>query len=106
MKEEIYRIFGAQVRIHRITNKLTQNELAEFIGLSRASLANIECGNQRIMLAEAIKLSKALGFSLDMVIVPSSRRILAKQSEQKKRRLLQRIAKQRAELERLESQVK
>ena len=45
-EEAFYRWVGAAVASRRKEKKLTQTELAEMLGLSRASIANIEKGRQ------------------------------------------------------------
>jgi transcriptional regulator with XRE-family HTH domain len=57
----IYGIFGARLSTARKTAKLTQAELARRVGLSRASIANIEAGNQRVFLDQVFEFAQALG---------------------------------------------
>jgi len=65
--ESIYRHIGEVIRNRRRSSKprLTQERLAQRVGISRASLANIETGRQSVMvhqlyaLAEALKLAPA-----------------------------------------------
>ncbi|SRR6266542_3184626 len=47
---EIYRIIGQRVRAERQKRKLTQNELAERVELTRTSITNIERGRQKLLL--------------------------------------------------------
>jgi len=47
---EFYRRLGRAVAKRRDELGLTQGEVAEKLGLSRASLANLENGRQRIMV--------------------------------------------------------
>lgn len=55
-----YREFGARVRQAR-GDQLTQEALARRVGLSRASVANIERGRQRVPLHMLYLLGQALG---------------------------------------------
>ncbi len=55
-ERDIYRIFGRKVADLRGSEGLTQAELARKIGLSRASLANIERGEQRVYLHQILSL--------------------------------------------------
>ena len=65
--ESLYRHIGALIRSHRkkFKPRWTQEKLANRLGISRASLANIEIGRQTIPVhqlyafAEALKLSPA-----------------------------------------------
>lgn len=58
--DQIYNLFGARLKAARKAAKLTQEQLAERVGLSRASIANIEAGRQRIGLHLALELSVAV----------------------------------------------
>ena len=64
--EEFYRELGTSLRAARDAAGLSQAELSEQVRLSRATIANIELGNQRVPLHKFVELSKALG------AVPSS----------------------------------
>jgi transcriptional regulator with XRE-family HTH domain len=57
----IYRIFGPRLARVRKAAELTQAELGRRVGLSRASIANIEAGNQRVFLDQVFQLVQALG---------------------------------------------
>ncbi len=67
--EKEYAIFGKILRKHRKKNGLSQNALAEMVKLDRTSITNIEIGNQRVMLIDAIEFANVLNFSLDEVKV-------------------------------------
>ena len=67
----IYRDFGRAVAARRKSQGLTQEQVAAAIGLSRASLANIERGNQKVFLHQIMALSDALGLESTHQIVPS-----------------------------------
>jgi transcriptional regulator with XRE-family HTH domain len=59
----IYREFGAKVRKSRNAVELTQDVLAERVGLSRTSITNIESGRQKILLHQFFLLAEALSVS-------------------------------------------
>lgn len=65
--EKPYVIFGQMLKEQRLRRKLSQRKVAEIVGMDRTSIANIEAGKQRIMLSHALKISWALGISLDQV---------------------------------------
>jgi transcriptional regulator with XRE-family HTH domain len=48
--EAVHRQVGAKVEALRTTLGWTQQELADKVGLSRGSIANIELGRQRLIL--------------------------------------------------------
>lgn len=58
---KIYAALGELVRKHRETQEMSQEALGKRIGLSRASVANIEKGRQRIPLHHLYRLAQALG---------------------------------------------
>ena len=57
---ELYARFGQLVRLHRERLALNQGEIGRAIGLSRASIANIETGRQRIPLHHLYSLARVL----------------------------------------------
>ena len=57
----IYRGFGQRLAALRTELQMTQAELAQRVQLSRASIANIERGEQRFLLHYAYTLAAALG---------------------------------------------
>lgn len=59
--EYFYRELGRSIRQAREAVGLTQEELAQRVDLSRASVANIERGNQGVALHKFLELSQALG---------------------------------------------
>lgn len=60
--ESIYRHIGEVIRNRRRSSKprLTQEALAQRIGISRASLANIETGRQSVLVHQLYALAEAL----------------------------------------------
>jgi transcriptional regulator with XRE-family HTH domain len=58
--DEIYATMGRRVRARREDLRLTQADLAAKIGLSRASIANIEGGRQAVLLHQFLALAEAL----------------------------------------------
>lgn len=58
--ERPYVQFGIAVAALRADAKLTQQELADKLGYSRASIANIETGRQRVLLSDVFDFAKAL----------------------------------------------
>lgn len=57
--EPIYRQFGGKVESLRNVLGLTQLDLAKRVGLTRGSIANIELGRQRVLLADVEKFAQA-----------------------------------------------
>jgi len=56
----VYVAFGGAIKEARIALKMRQEELGEKVGLSRASIINIEQGRQRVLLEDIFHFAKAL----------------------------------------------
>lgn len=54
-------LVGAAIRAERDRLGITQDDLAQRLGMSRPSVANIEKGRQQISVAQLLSFSKALG---------------------------------------------
>ena len=60
LEKQLYKSFGTLVSEKRRRAKLTQHDLAQALGLSRASVANIERGKQPIQLHSIFKIASVL----------------------------------------------
>ena len=58
---DIRRIFGANVRKYRIAGRLSQEAVAERMGVDRAYVSGIERGRQNATLLTIWQASQALG---------------------------------------------
>ena len=70
-ESELYSRFGQLVRQHRERLDLNQAEIGSAIGLTRASIANIETGRQRIPLHHLYRLARALKVDVQ-ALLPTS----------------------------------
>lgn len=72
--ESIYRHIGAVVRQGRrkFKPRLTQEVLAQRVGISRASLANIETGRQNVLVHQLYALAAALDLAPADFLLPAS----------------------------------
>lgn len=59
-----YLDFGRRVRAAREASALTQQGLADALGLTRSSVANIEAGRQRVLLHVPAAIAAATGAAL------------------------------------------
>ena len=66
-----YRAFGRAVAARRRSIPKTQETIASQVGISRASLANIERGKQRVFLHQVLALANALGLQSAHEIIPA-----------------------------------
>ena len=64
----LYGLVGVELRTRRMARRLKQEELALRVGMSRASVANIEGGRQTISLHQFSDLAEALGASASSVL--------------------------------------
>jgi transcriptional regulator with XRE-family HTH domain len=69
--KEFYRGLGRAVADRRDKLGLTQEQVAAQLGLSRASLANLENGRQRIMVHQLFALANALKLNSILDLVPA-----------------------------------
>jgi transcriptional regulator with XRE-family HTH domain len=69
---ELYRVLGQNVARLRKAKELTQAKVAAEIGLTRASLANIETGRQKVLMHHVFMLANALGCASVLDLVPAS----------------------------------
>ena len=70
--QQYYAAVGARVRAARTTAGLSQAMLAQRIGFTRSSIANLEAGQQRIALHLFIIIATALGVEPDELLPDSS----------------------------------
>ena len=59
--DPIYRHIGAVIRERRKVFRMTQDKLAKRLAISRASLANVETGRQRLLVHQLYRLAAELG---------------------------------------------
>lgn len=59
--ESCYLALGAKIVMMRYALGLRQEDLAKKIGLTRASIANIETGRQRVLRADVERIASAFG---------------------------------------------
>jgi transcriptional regulator with XRE-family HTH domain len=70
-KERFYAELGRRLRQARTTARLTQAELADRAGVTRAALANIERGEQRMAAHQLVAVAAALGIE-PAVLLPKA----------------------------------
>jgi transcriptional regulator with XRE-family HTH domain len=68
----IYSALGEAVAIRRKAMRLTQAQVATKVGISRASIANIESGRQKVLLHQVYLLAEALKLPSIMSLLPKS----------------------------------
>jgi len=61
---------GEQIRKHRKSQNLTQEKLAEKVGVSPSFLGHVERGTRKASVESIVKISQALRVSMDTFIPP------------------------------------
>jgi transcriptional regulator with XRE-family HTH domain len=56
-------MFGVRLQVIRTALGLSQQDLADKVGLTRTSITNIEAGKQRILLGDVERFANAFGVS-------------------------------------------
>ena len=72
--QAFYRVFGSAVSARRTALGVTQAQLASKVGMSRASIANIESGRQSVLLHHVYAIAAALDFTKISDLLPPLRR--------------------------------
>jgi len=80
--DRLYPEFGKLVRGHRRRLGLTQDQLAERVGLSRTSITNIEQGRQKVLLHQVFTLADSLEVA-PAALLPAAPHESSAQIEQK-----------------------
>ncbi len=68
-KETLLKKFGKNVKIERVKKDLTQEQLAEVMGVSQNYIASIEGGKENMSLGKILELSKALDIDIEALLV-------------------------------------
>jgi transcriptional regulator with XRE-family HTH domain len=78
--DEIYRGVGRKIRQTRMNQNLSQDSLAQRLGISRTSMVNIEAGRQRTPLHVLWQIAELLETKLTLLI-PTPEELLAPQTQ-------------------------
>lgn len=64
---------GAAIKAARVENKITQEQLAEMIGIAPSHVKQIEAGNRNPSVEVLFKLAQTLNFSVDEIFFPGGK---------------------------------
>ncbi len=67
-KAQLLKLFGKNVKIERIKQDLTQEQLAEKMDVSQNYIACIESGRQNMSLGKILELSEVLGVDIEKLL--------------------------------------
>lgn len=68
----LYKRLGATIKVQRRALGLTQQQLAKQLGISRASLANVETGRQRVLVHQLYEFAGRLNVNVQELLPESS----------------------------------
>jgi transcriptional regulator with XRE-family HTH domain len=71
--ETLYAEIGTRVRRVRVGQKITQDVLAERVGLTRTSITNVEAGRQKVQVHTLVEIAEALGVGVGELL-PAGKR--------------------------------
>ena len=66
-----YKSIGKRIKIARIKAELTQERLAEIVGVSPSHMSNIETGTTRVSLTAIVTIANALSVTVDDLLCDS-----------------------------------
>ena len=67
-KTQLLKLFGKNVKIERIKQDLTQEQLAEKMDVSQNYIACIESGRQNMSLGKVLELANVLGVDIEKLL--------------------------------------
>lgn len=67
-KNLLLKTFGKNVKIERIKQELTQENLAEILNISQNYIANIERGKANMSLAKVLELANGLNVDIETLL--------------------------------------
>src|ERR687889_206711 len=70
---EFYKQIGQRIKLLRSNAQLTQDDLAQRIGLTRTSITYIESGRQRVQVHTLCAIAEALRVPVNELLPPSSK---------------------------------
>ncbi len=67
-KEILLKKFGKNVKIERIKQDLTQEQLGDIMGVGQAYIASIERGKENMSLAKVLELAQFLNVDIENLL--------------------------------------
>jgi len=80
--EPLYAAVGAAIRARREELGLTQTQVADRVAMSRASVTNIECGRQSLLLDQLYRFAEALETTPMTLLATETPRISSRVNDQ------------------------
>lgn len=67
-KEKLLKQFGTNVKIERLRQNLSQEQVAEIMGVSHAYYASIERGKENMSLGKVLELAEYLNVDIEKLL--------------------------------------
>lgn len=66
--DELFKVIGPNVRRYREKTGLTQNQLAEHIGVTPSFISKVECGKKAVKLKTLYEIAAVLHVGMDALV--------------------------------------
>ena len=67
--DELCKKFGVRLKYYRLLNKLSQDELAEKVGVDSHYISDIECGRRNITFKTLNKIANSLNTDISRLFI-------------------------------------
>jgi transcriptional regulator with XRE-family HTH domain len=71
--DQLYIEIGLKIRAARLDRSWKQDDLAEAVGLTRSSVANIEAGRQKTLVHSLVRIAESLNVAVDTLLPDADR---------------------------------
>jgi transcriptional regulator with XRE-family HTH domain len=71
--DQLYIEIGLKIRAARLDRSWKQDDLAEAVGLTRSSVANIEAGRQKTLVHSLVRIAESLNVTVDTLLPDADR---------------------------------
>lgn len=71
--DQLYIEIGLKIRAARLDRSWKQEDLAEAVGLTRSSVANIEAGRQKMLVHSLVRIAESLDVAVDTLLPEADR---------------------------------
>ena len=82
LADALYAAVGVRVREARRSQKMSQEDLANRVGLTRTSITNVEAGRQKLPLHTLFAIAEALGMEAKELLPSGKREEWARKDQQ------------------------
>lgn len=63
-----YKVLGLRIKMARLQRRLTQEKVAEVVGISLSHMSNVETANTKVSLHTLIGIANAIGCTIDELL--------------------------------------